>query len=372
MPLVAYADGPAGPRSSPAAVGMEGAEVLLGWTLEERPWLADGAVRGATVMCGYALAAPVAAGSLRYLPVRLSAVPRLLDQLRPDIGIVTAVRRGTGFALAGSVGWAPALLRSARSVVAEVADDLVDLGGPMITRPIAAVLERPPAPPAPGPRAPDDVDRAIAANVVRVLPDRATLQIGPGGIAEAIVAAVDRPVRIWSGLVTDAVAGLLERGLLDGPATCAYTWGDAGIRTLERAGRLRLVSIDETHDLTRTSAIDRFVACNTALQIGLDGAVNVERAGARVVAGVGGHPDFAAAAARSRAGLSIIALRSRTRHGDSTVVERVDVTSTARCDVDVVVTEHGVADLRGVDDAERACRIGAVAAPEFRMIGAPL
>lgn len=372
MPLVAYADGPGGPRSSPAAVGLDGAEVLLGWTLEERPWLADGTVEGMTVMPGYALAAPVAAGTLRYLPVRLSAVPRLLDRLRPDVGVVTAVRRGSGFALAGSIGWAPALLRSARSVVVEVADDLVDLGGPAIARPVAAVMERPPAPRVSGPRPPDDIDRSVAANVVRMLPDDPTIQVGPGGIAEAILAAVDRPVRIWSGLVTDAVAGLLDRGLLEGRATCAYTWGDGGIRALVHARRLSLTSIDETHDLTRTSAIDRFVACNTALQVGLDGTVNVERAGARVVAGVGGHPDFAAAAARSRGGLSIIALRSRTPRGDSTVVERVDVASTPRCDVDVVVTEHGVADLRGVDDAERARRIGAVAAPEFRLMGAAL
>ena len=121
-----------------------------------------------------------------------------------------------------------------------------------------------------------------------------------------------------------------------------------------------------THDIVAVSRIPRFVACNTALQVGLDGAVNVERVGGRVVAGIGGHADFSAAASRCVDGLSVIALRSTDRDGRSTIVPRVDVVSTPRCDVDVVVTEHGVADLRDLDDAERAGRMVTIAAPEHR------
>jgi acyl-CoA hydrolase len=62
----------------------------------------------------------------------------------------------------------------------------------------------------------------------------------------------------------------------------------------------------------------------------------------------------------------VIALRSTTRSGVSTIVAEVEVVSTPRCDVDVVVTEHGIADLRGVDDRERARRLAAVAAPAHR------
>jgi acetyl-CoA hydrolase len=99
--------------------------------------------------------------------------------------------------------------------------------------------------------------------------------------------------------------------------------------------------------------------------VGLDGAVNVERVGGRVVAGPGGHPDFAAGASRSPGGLSIVALPS-TAGGRSTIVAVPEVVSTPRTDVDVVVTEHGVADLRHLDDRERAARLIAVAAPEHR------
>jgi acyl-CoA hydrolase len=115
------------------------------------------------------------------------------------------------------------------------------------------------------------------------------------------------------------------------------------------------------------SGIDRFVGCNTALQVGLDGSVNVERVGGRLVAGIGGHPDFCTAGTRSQGGMSVIALRSTTGRGASTIVRQVETVSTPRCDVDVVVTEHGVADLRGVDDSERARRISAIADPAHRL-----
>jgi acyl-CoA hydrolase len=118
--------------------------------------------------------------------------------------------------------------------------------------------------------------------------------------------------------------------------------------------------------LTRLSATHRFVGCNTAVQLGLDGAVNVERVGCRTIAAIGGHADFCVAASRSVGGMSIIAARSTTTSGASTIVPTVDVVSTPRSDIDVVVTEHGIADLRWVGDDERAERLIAVAAPQHR------
>jgi acyl-CoA hydrolase len=192
------------------------------------------------------------------------------------------------------------------------------------------------------------------------------VQVGPGGVAEAIIGALDRPARIWSGVITDSVAALHQRGLLAGVATTAYAWGGRPLGALATSGRVRLVAVEETHDLTQVSNIEGFAACNTALQVGLDGAVNVERVDGRLVAGIGGHADFCAAASRSPGGVSIIALASTTKRGQSTIVGRVDPVSTPRADVEVVVTEHGIADLRGVDDCERTRRIIEIAAPEHR------
>jgi acetyl-CoA hydrolase len=91
----------------------------------------------------------------------------------------------------------------------------------------------------------------------------------------------------------------------------------------------------------------------------------VEVVGGRRRAAIGGHPDFCAAAVRSEGGLSIVALPA-TRRGMSAIVPTVEVVSTPRTDVDVVVTEHGVADLRGLDEDGRRRRLIEVAAPEHR------
>lgn len=368
-PLIAYPEGIDSARIAPGAVaalvGGGDPEVMLGWTPEHRPWLDDPGLHGSTTMAGYQLAPAVADGRVRYLPMRLSAVPNLVAERRPDVAVVTGVRRGSELAFLGTVGWGPAAARAARAVVVEVDEHAEDLGGPLIPGAITAVVERAHVD-APIQRAISDTDLAIGRHVAGVLPDEPTLQIGPGGIAEAILTSLEQPVRIWSGLVTDAAAELMARDLLIGEVTAGYVWGTASILALARAGRLRLEPIEVTHDLTRVSAIPRFVGCNTALQVGLDGSVNVERVGGRVVAGIGGHADYCAAAMRSPGGLSIIALPSTTRKGASTIVPRVEQVSTPRCDVQVVVTEHGVADLRGVDDAERSRRIVEVAHPDHR------
>jgi acyl-CoA hydrolase len=210
-------------------------------------------------------------------------------------------------------------------------------------------------------RAADAVDRRIGELVASLVPDEATLQFGPGGIGEGIATSLQRPVHIRSGLLTDEMASLHARGLLLAPAVAAYTWGGEPIERLAAAGMLRLAPVRETNDSSAVAATPRFVACNTALQVGLDGAVNVERIGDRVVTGIGGHSDFCAGASRSVGGLSVIAVRSTAADGSPTIVERLDVVSTPRTDVDIVVTEHGIADLRGLTDRERQSRLRSIA-----------
>lgn len=369
-----YADGADAPRTSPAdaltAAGARDADarVTLGWTIERHSWIDEPAFRARTVLAGYGLARAVNEGRVTALPVRLSAVPSMIEDDPPDVAVVTGVRRGHRLAFGSSVGWADVLARHASAVVVEVDDDGTDLGAPLIDGDVVATVRRPPAPttsPAAS-RPADDTDLGIGALVASLLPDDPTLQFGPGGIGEGIARSLDRPVTIRSGLVTDAMAEIHERGLLLAPVVAAYAWGGEPIRRLADAGMLRLTSCTETHDLSSLSSTPRLVGCNTALQVGLDGSVNVERIGGRIIAAVGGHSDFCAGASRSPGGLSIIAVRSLTATGESTIVPTVDQVSTQRSDIDLLVTEHGVADLRGIGDRDRAERIIEVAAPEHR------
>jgi acyl-CoA hydrolase len=371
--LVVYADGPGSARTAPgdvlAAAGLTGEpEVIIGWSLEDLPWFASPSLRGRTTMAGYALGAAVATGHLTSISVRLSAVPMFIAHAEPDVCVVGGIRRGDRLVFGATVGWGPAAARVARCVVVEVDEDGFDFGGEPIPGTIVATIPRPAvaAEAAVPQRTVDDIDLQIGAHVMSLVPDGATMQFGPGGIGEGVARAIDRPVGLWSGLVTDAMAEVAERGLLRGRVTAGYVQGGEPVRELARAGLLDLQPIEVTHDITRLSSIDRFVACNTALQVGLDGAVNIERVGGRTVTSIGGHSDFCAGAVRSYGGLAVIALRATTRRGDSTIVPSVETVSTQRSDVSAVVTEHGVADLRGVGDRERAQRIIEVAAPEHR------
>jgi acyl-CoA hydrolase len=363
--LIAYADGPASARISPAealvAAELTGTpEVLLGLTTERHAWLDDPALRGTTMLPGYALSRAVAAGRLTPIAARLTAVPSLLAERPPDVGVIAVVRRGDGYAFSGSVGWGPELARTAERLVLEVDEAGHDLGGALVAGNVVAVVDRQGDPTPVPQRAADDIDRRIGELVASLVPDDATLQFGPGGVGEGIASSLQRPVRIRSGLLTDAMAALHDRGLLLAPAVAAYTWGGDPILRLAQAGMLRLAPVSETNDSSAVAATPRFVACNTAIQVGDDGAVNVERIGDRVITGVGGHSDFCAGASRSIGGLSIIAVRANAADGTPTIVERVDVVSTPRSDVDIVVTEHGIADLRGLSDQQRAARLVAV------------
>lgn len=370
--LVAYGDGPWAPTVDPATVarlsGLDEPDILLGWTIEELPWLATIEPERVTGMsAGYRLGRAVAAGVVRVRSTAISAMPAVLQgELRPDVAVVSGRPSGTGFVFGCSVGWAHAAARLARrGVVVDVRPGLPAFDAPPIPGEILAVLEGPPAPVAAIGRPPTAAEVAIGATVAELIPPGATLELGIGTVVDATAAALSVGVRIRSGLVTDALVRLRRRGLLLDRAETTYAWGGDGLAALSAAGRLRLVPSDQSHDIDRLASFEQFTAVNSALEVGLDGSVNVEVLEGRPVSGIGGHADFCAAAARSDGGLSIVALTA-TRRGRSAIVPVVEKVSTPAGDVHLVVTEHGVADLRGADPVERRRRLVAIAAPEFR------
>ncbi len=222
--------------------------------------------------------------------------------------------------------------------------------------------------------APSRSAEIIAARVAAFVEDGSALQAGLGKVPEALFGLLRdrRRLRLQSGMLSDGALGLADAGALDPDfAHTSCVW--VGSRALydDLAGRtgFSVASCDVTHDVRRLAACDRLVAVNSALSVDLFGQANLEHAEGRAVSGVGGAADFAAAARLSRHGLSIVALpASFGREPRSRIVPRMadGIVSLPRHAIDLVVTEHGVADLRGLSVRERAEALIGVAAPDVR------
>jgi len=212
----------------------------------------------------------------------------------------------------------------------------------------------------------------IADRIAAVIPDGAAIQTGIGGAPAAAVGrlADRRDLVVRSGMVTEGYRTLVEAGALD-PTADHVTGLALGTEDFMRWGAARFVFADATvtHGAAVLAATPRLFALNSALEVDLFGQVNLEWRGGRLASGLGGAPDFAAAARRSAGGRAVLALPSSAKGGTlSRIVARLDVptVSIPRDDTDLVITEHGVADLRGTGLDERAETLIAIANPAHR------
>ena len=193
-------------------------------------------------------------------------------------------------------------------------------------------------------------DRRIARNAAALVPDGATLECGIGALPNAIVAALKGKgrLRVHSGLVCEAVVDLEPQACIGGALMGTQRLFDWA----RENPAVRLCSSDITHGAASLAKIERFVAINSAVEVDFTGQVNGEVARGNYVGAVGGALDFVRAANQSAGGLSIIALPA------SRVVEKLSgPVSIPRSEAGVIVTERGVADLRGCSLAERERRM---------------
>ncbi|HEX5776784.1 MAG TPA: acetyl-CoA hydrolase/transferase C-terminal domain-containing protein, partial [Caulobacteraceae bacterium] len=211
----------------------------------------------------------------------------------------------------------------------------------------------------------DRISRTIAG----LTPDGASVQFGIGKAGVAALAALEgrKGLKIHSGMVTDPLLAVLDAGSVDEVVT-GLALGTR--RLFDRCGadpRIRFEPASHTHDIRTLAAIPRLVAVNSALEIDLFGQANAEFIDGRQVSGVGGLTDFLRGARLSEGGVPIVALNA-TAKGRSRIVPRLapNAVSVPRADMGVVVTEHGAADLRGLDLDGRAQSLIGVAAPEHR------
>lgn len=327
-----------------------------------------------------------AAGAGEVIPANVSALSGLIAAGRPRIDVVLLQVTGPDKAGNYNAGLGIECLREmiagARLVVAQVNPLLPWTCGDTLVAPGAINLLVPAAhPPLELPARPlGPVERAIAENVARLVPDRATIELGIGGIPEAVTQALGakRGLGVHSGAIGDGVAALMQAGIIDNrhkeidPGLTVTLMLMGTRRLYDYADRNQLIAIRppaHTHDALVLGNFRRFVAINSALEVDLTGQVNAETAQGRHIGLVGGQMDFVRAAGRAPEGRSIIALPSTSRdRRHSRIVARLadGVVTTPRADADCVVTEHGIAELKGRSLAERARALVAIADPAFR------
>lgn len=324
------------------------------------------------------------AGALEVLPLHGGQIGRLLDAGRIRCDVVFLMLSPAGpegtHSLGCAVDYMEAAIRAARTVIAEVSPRVPFTFGhdAIPASRLDAVLETDRAPfGAPPPRI-GDAGRAIARHVAALVADGSTIQAGLGELPEAILNALDghRDLGLHSGILGDAGMQLIERGVLTNArkpidAGCSVTTTLIGSETLyafaHRNPAVLLRPCGYTHADAVLGQLPNFVAVNTALEVDLTGQVNAEQAGRTILGGIGGQADFARAASRSPGGCSIIALPATASSGASRIVAGLSgPVTTPRADVDIVVTEHGSADLRGCGLTERHRRLIAIAAPKAR------
>jgi acyl-CoA hydrolase len=321
-------------------------------------------------------------GRLRVVPCHYSALPKLFAQraLPGDVGLIqVAPPDADGNCSMGiGVDYAADAAACSPVLIAEINRQMpVTRGAPTIPLSrFAAVVETDrPLPEAPD-REPDETDRRIAAHVAGLIEDGDTIQIGVGTLPAAVLSALEghEHLGMHSGMISDTVARLIDKGVLTGArkeidpgrVVTGTALGTAAL--YERAGALPIDfrPASYTHDPVVLSQLRRFVSINSSIEVDLTGQVGAERRGTVYAGAVGGQTDFSRAASLTGA-RSIITIRS-ARQGVSNIKPVLEYGSvaTARADVDVVVTEHGVARLRGLDLAQRARQLIGIAAPEHR------
>lgn len=220
-----------------------------------------------------------------------------------------------------------------------------------------------------------DVEQRIGGHAAALIRDGDTLQFGVGAVPGALAGALGshRGLRFHGGMLPGAVRTLWEAGALDRDArlTTGVILGDAALQAFAATlPRLWLTDVTQTHGLAALAALPRFVAINGAVEVDLFGQVNAERANGVIQAGAGGLPAFAAGAQASADGRLLICLPATAKGGAlSRIVPSLGdqgLCTLPRHLADAVVTEHGVAELRGRSLDERAQALIAIAAPAHR------
>ena len=344
-------------------------------------------IRHVAFFYGGATRAGGQAGWIDFLPNYFSEIPALIQRSQVPADVVFSMASPMDphgyFALSLAADYTMAAVAKARAVVLEVNPNVPFAGGNChvhISR-VAALVERDEPVLEVGLPSIGPVQQAIGKYVADLIDDGSTLQIGYGGIPDAVVMQLSgkHDLGIHTEMIGDGILSLIECGavtnrrknFLPGKMMATFGLGSAKLyRFMDRNPALEIHPVDFTNDPALAGRNDNFVTINATLQIDLLGQCGSESLGSMPYSGTGGQSDFVRAANRSRGGKSFIVLPSTAR-GDAIsrivpVLSPGTHVSTSKNDINFVVTEYGVAQLRGKSAQQRALELISIAHPDFR------
>ena len=326
----------------------------------------------------------IAEGRGDFTPCFFFEVPRLWETALPvDVALVTVTPPDENgmCSLGVAVDYTMSAAKNARKIIAQVNNCMPRTNGDscLSVEEIDCFVHHdapiiPLAPPKIGP-----VEEAIGKHCASLIQDGDTLQLGIGAIPDAVLLFLKekRDLGIHSEMFSDGVVELMEAGVITNakktlhPGKCVATFLMGTQRLYDFANNnpnVELYPVDYVNHPAVIAQNDNLVSINSCVQVDLMGQVASESIGARQISGVGGQVDFVRGASLSRGGRSIIAMPSSTK-GISKIVPLLDegaAVTTSRCDVDYIVTEYGVAHLKGHSLKERARALIRIAHPDFR------
>jgi acyl-CoA hydrolase len=334
--------------------------------------------RATAFFVGPALRSSFAAGLIDYVPISYFAIYNYLSTCAIDVAFlhVSAPDAEDRVSLGVANDFTPAVLAQAKVKVAHVNLQMPHTVGAATLHldEVDYIVEET----CPLRGAEDGIDPVfsrIGHHLAALVEDGDTLEIGIGRVQGVLAGLLGkRGLRFHTGAVTDPLIDLERDGALagdEGAITTGVAWGSRALYDfVANEPRVRFAPVGWTHDVRNIAAVKRFVAVNSVVEIDLLGQANGEMIGGRQISSAGGLTDFMRGARLSPGGFSVLALTATAKGG---AVSRIVPTlspgtavSVARGDVDCVITEHGIADLRHAAIDARAEALIAVAAPQFR------
>ena len=227
---------------------------------------------------------------------------------------------------------------------------------------------------------PTEDEIKIGNHIAGLIPDGATLQIGVGGIPNAVIRALSnhKHLGLHTEAMTDGVLPLLEKGIIDnsekkvmpGKSVASLALGSKRLYDyMDGNPDIIFKDVAWTNNPFIIAQNPKVISINSCLEIDLTGQICADSIGTKIFSGIGGQHDFVYGSQLSEGGLSFLAMLSKTAKGVNKIkpvlTEGAGVVTT-RFQTNYIVTEYGAVDLRGKDLAQRAKLLISIAAPEFR------